>query len=199
MTDNQNQNVDEFGVPFNEEMGQASDSIGQDEQVDTQESSNENWEEQAKYFQSEKDKLAAENQKLKQYEEVGKFLESRPDVVQAIANQTGGQPEAQPQVALKPDEFDPWEAYNDPTSASYKFRMQEMQQTIDSAVNQATDGIRKQTGRTQLQSQLAAQGMSVDEIGSFMDFADKHPSEYGLENVIKMWRAVSPGSSRESW
>ena len=190
MTDNQNQNVDEFGVPFNEEMGQTNDSIGQDEQVNTQESS-ENWEEQAKYFQSEKDKLAAENQKLKQYEEVGKFLESRPDVVQAIANQAGGQPQAEPQVTLKPDEFDPWEAYNDPTSASYKFRMQEMQQTIDSAVNQATDGIRKQTGRSQLQSQLAAQGMSVDEIGSFMDFADKHPSEYGLENVIKMWRAVS--------
>ena len=190
MTDNQNQNVDEFGVPFNEEMGQTNDSIGQDEQVNTQESS-ENWEEQAKYFQSEKDKLAAENQKLKQYEEVGRFLESRPDVVQAIANQAGGQPQAEPQVTLKPDEFDPWEAYNDPTSASYKFRMQEMQQTVNSAVNQATDGIRQQTGRSQLQSQLAAQGMSVDEIGSFMDFADKHPSEYGLENVIKMWRAVS--------
>ena len=190
MTDNQNNNVDEFGVPFNEEMGQTNDSIGQDEQVNTQESS-ENWEEQAKYFQSEKDKLAAENQKLKQYEEVGKFLESRPDVVQAIANQAGGQPQAEPQVTLKPDEFDPWEAYNDPTSASYKFRMQEMQQTVNSAVNQATDGIRQQTGRSQLQSQLAAQGMSVDEIGSFMDFADKHPSEYGLENVIKMWRAVS--------
>ena len=190
MTDNQNQNVDEFGVPFNEEMGQTNDSIGQDEQVNTQESS-ENWEEQAKYFQSEKDKLAAENQKLNQYEEVGKFLESRPDVVQAIANQAGGQPQAEPQVTLKPDEFDPWEAYNDPTSASYKFRMQEMQQTVNSAVNQATDGIRQQTGRSQLQSQLAAQGMSVDEIGSFMDFADKHPSEYGLENVIKMWRAVS--------
>ena len=190
MTDNQNQNVDEFGVPFNEEMGQTNDSIGQDEQVNTQESS-ENWEEQAKYFQSEKDKLAAENQKLKQYEEVGKFLESRPDVVQAIANQAGGQPQAEPQVTLKPDEFDPWEAYNDPTSASYKFRMQEMQQTVNNAVGQATEGIRQQTGRSNLQSQLAAQGMTNDEIGSFMEFADKHPSEYGLENVIKMWKAVS--------
>ena len=191
MTDNQNQNVDEFGVPFNEEMGQTNDSIGQDEQVNTQESSD-NWEEQAKYFQSEKDKLAAENQKLKQYEEVGKFLESRPDVVQAIASQATGQPQqSEPQVALKPDEFDPWEAYNDPASASYQYRMQEMQQTINNAVSQATDGIRQQTGRSQLQSQLAAQGMTTDEIGSFMDFADRHPSEYGLENVIKMWRAVS--------
>ena len=191
MTDNQNNNVDEFGVPFNEEMGQADDSIGQDEQVDTQESSTENWEEQAKYFQSEKDKLSAENQKLKQYEEVGRFLESRPDIVETIASQAGGQPQAQPQVALKPDEFDPWEAYNDPPSASYQYRMQEMQQTVNNAVGQATEGIRQVTGRTQLQSQLSSQGMNDSEISSFMEFADKHPSEYGLENVIKMWRAVS--------
>ena len=191
MTDNQNQNVDEFGTPFNEEMGQSNESIGQDEQVDTQENSEQNWEEQAKYFQSEKDKLSAENQKLKQYEEVGKFLESRPDIVNTIKEQTGGQPNAHPQPTLKPDEFDPWEAYNDPSSASYKFRMSEMQETINSAVSQATEGIRQQTGRTQLQSQLAAQGMTNDEIGSFMDFADKHPSEYGLDNVIKMWKAVS--------
>ena len=191
MTDNQNQNVDEFGTPFNEEMGQSNESIGQDERVDTQESSTENWEEQAKYFQSEKDKLSAENQKLKQYEEVGRFLESRPDIVETIANQAGGQPQTQPQVALKPDEFDPWEAYNDPASASYKFRMQEMQQTINSAVGQATQGIRQQTGRTQLQSQLASQGLSGNDVDSFMDFADKHPSEYGLDNVIKMWKAVS--------
>ena len=189
MTDNQN--VDEFGVPFNEEMGQADDSIGQDEQVNTQESSTENWQEQAKYFQSEKDKLAAENQNLKQYEEVGRFLESRPDIVEKIASQAGGQPQAQPQVALKPDEFDPWEAYNDPTSASYQYRMQEMQQTVNNAVGQATEGIRQVTGRTQLQSQLSSQGMNDSEISSFMEFADKHPSEYGLENVIKMWKAVS--------
>jgi hypothetical protein len=195
MTDNQNDNVDEFGVPFNEEMGQTNDSIGQDEQVDMQEDSTQNWEEQAKYFQSEKDKLAAENQKLKQYEEVGKFLESRPDVVQAIASQKDGQPQEQPQVAIKPDEFDPWEAYNDPASASYKYRMSEMQSNINNAVNsavtQATEGIRQQSGRTQLESQLTAQGMNSADIDSFMEFADKHPSEYGLENVVKMWRAVS--------
>ena len=35
----------------------------------------------------------------------------------------------------KPDEFDPWEAYNDPSSKSYKFRQQELKQTIDSAIN----------------------------------------------------------------
>ena len=202
MSDNQNQNVDEFGIPFNEEMGQpTNDSIGQDEAVDTQETSTQNWEEQAKYFQSEKDKLSAENQRLKQYEEVGKFLESRPDIVDNIKNQVQGCQPAEPQrVTLKPDEFDPWEAYNDPSSASYQFRMQEMQEQINGAVNSATQGIRQQTGRANLQAQLQSQGLTAEETADFMNFADKHPSEYGLENVDKMWRAVSqaPATTNES-
>ena len=41
--------------------GQPVDNVGQDEGQATGESSNGNWEEQAKYFQSEKDKLASEN------------------------------------------------------------------------------------------------------------------------------------------
>ena len=193
-------NVDEFGNPYNEEMGQPSESIGQDVQVDMQENSDENWQEQAKYFQSEKDKLYAENQKLKSYEEVGKFLESRPDIVESIKTQVSGQPNTQPTPNLKPDDFDPWEAYNDPSSDSYKYRMSEMQSNISNAVNnavgQATEGIRQQTGRTQLQSQLASQGMTNEEIASFMDFADKNPAEYGLENVVKMWRAVSQAPAK---
>ena len=47
--------------------GQPVDNVGQDSNGETQESSD-NWEGQAKYFQSEKDKLAAENSKLRQYE-----------------------------------------------------------------------------------------------------------------------------------
>ena len=66
-----------------------------------------------------------------------------------------------------------------------------MQQTVNSAVSQATEGIRQQTGKTQLQSQLASKGLSNEEISSFMEFADVHPSEYGIDNVIKMWKAVS--------
>tara|TARA_R110002072_G_scaffold816_2_gene6615 strand:- start:3167 stop:3898 length:732 start_codon:yes stop_codon:yes gene_type:complete len=182
--------ANELGNQFQDELGQSEEFVGQDE-GQTQEENPVNWEETAKYQQSEKDKLYNENQKLKQYEEIGKFLESRPDVIEQIKGAVNGQPEAQQQVALKPDEFDPWEAYNDPTSASYKFRMQELQQTIDGAVNQATQGIRKETGRANLNAQLKAKGMNDEQVQSFFDFADKNPSEYGLDNVIKMWQAVN--------
>ena len=165
--------------------------VGQDEGTNSKESPAQDWETQAKYHQSEKDKLYAENQQLKQYEKVGKFLESRPDLVQNLMSEVG-QPNNEPErVTLKPDEFDPWEAYNDPSSASYKFRVQEMQETINGAVEQAVGGLKAQQGRTTLRGDLIAKGLNEQEVENFFEFADKHPSEYGLENVLKMWRAVS--------
>ena len=179
-------------VVENHEDGQLDQQeVGQDEGTIQQENSTEDWESQAKYYQSEKDKLHVENQQLKQYEKVGKFLESRPDLVKNLMSEVG-QPNTQPQrITLKPDEFDPWEAYNDPSSASYKFRMQELQQTINGAVDQAVGGLKAQQGRTSLRTDLSNKGLSEQEQNSFFEFADKHPSEYGLDNVLKMWRAVS--------
>ena len=166
--------------------------VGQDEGTEAQESSTTDWEAQAKYHQSEKDKLFARNQELEQYEKIGKFLESRPDVAQTVLNEVSGQPKAQAErIALKPDEFDPLEAYNDPSSKSYKYRMQEMQDTINGAVEQAVGGIKAEQGRSSLHSDLVSKGLNEDQINSFFEFADKHPSEYGLDNVLKMWQAVS--------
>ena len=176
----------------NQNTGQIGANVGQDESVEQQETSTSNWEEQAKYFQSEKDKLQAENQRLSKYADIGRFLESRPDVVSKIADeQSGGQPMEQSKALQKPEEFDPWEAYNDPSSVSYKYRMQEMQQSVDKAVDKATAGIRKQTGQANIKSQLAARGFNLQEVDSFIRFTSKNPSQYGLDNVIKMWKAVS--------
>ena len=119
-------------------------------------------------------------------------MESRPDLVQNLMGEVSGQPNNEPKrVALKPDEFDPWEAYNAPSSASYKFRMQEMQDTINGAVEQAVGGLKAQQGRSSLRADLASKGLNEQEVKNFFEFADKHPSEYGLDNVLKMWRAVS--------
>ena len=49
--------------------------VGQDEGTNNEESSTEDWEAQAKYHQSEMDKLYAENQHMKAT--VQKFLDSR--------------------------------------------------------------------------------------------------------------------------
>ena len=180
-------------------QGEASNNVGQDEGVDNQESS-ESWEDQAKYFQGEKDKLYEENQNLKKYEKVGKFLESRPDLVQQMSNTIqGGQPTTPQRIVLDKDDFDPWEAYNDPSSKSYEFRQQELQESINGAVSQQLEGVKRNQGMSQLQGELAQRGMNQAEIDSFMKFASANPAEYGVDGAIKMWRAVveSDASNQE--
>jgi len=176
----------------NLEEGQVNDNVGQDEATQQQESKGD-WESQAKYFQSEKDKLQAENQKLKQYEQVGQMLESRPDIVQTISGMVqGGQPAVQEQrVELSKDEFDPWEAYNDPSSKSYKFRQQELQDTINQAVQSQVGDVKKEVGMSKLQTELANKGLNQEQISSFMDFASKNPAEYGIDGAINMWQSVT--------
>ena len=113
--------------------GQPVDNVGQDEGQTGAENSGQNLEEQVKYFQSEKDKLASENQNLKKYEAIGKLLQGRPDIANTVAAMVqggNGQPVGPQRVQLEQDEFDPWEAYNDPKSKSYKFRQQELQDSI---------------------------------------------------------------------
>ena len=172
--------------------GEAVDNVGQDEGVDTSESSGD-WEGQAKYFQSEKDKLAAENSQLKQYEKVGRLLESRPDIANAVAGMIkgGGQPQAPQRVTLDKDEFDPWEAYNDPESKSYKFRQQELQESINGAVNQQMQGLQRNQGEMQLKTELQQRGLTPAEVDSFMQFAAQNPAQYGVDGAIKMWRSVA--------
>ena len=184
---NSNEDVIASVVESQDTHGQPNTEVGQDEGTNNEENSTQDWEAQAKYHQSEKDKLFAENRQLK--EGIGKFLESQKE---------SDKPSAPERISLKPDEFDPWEAYNDPSSASYKFRMQEMQETINGAVDKAVGGLKAQQGRTTLRGDLISKGLNDQEVESFFDFADKHPSEYGLDNVLKMWRAVSQSPEAES-
>ena len=102
----------------------------------------------------------------------------------------GGQPAQQEQIVLDKDEFDPWEAYNDPKSKSYKFRQQELQDSIGQAVNERMAGVMKQQGIQQLKGNLLQQGLTPQEVDSFMNFASKNPGEYGVEGAVKMWKAV---------
>jgi len=181
-----------------ENQGQVTDNVGQDESKAQNEGTSNDWESQAKYFQSEKDKLHSENQKLKQYEKVGQLLESRPDIVQTISGMVqGGQPAQPERIAMDKDEFDPWEAYNDPASKSYKFRQQELQDSINTAVQTQVAGVQKEVGMSKLQNELAAKGLTSDEINSFVDFASKNPAEYGVDGAINMWRAVTQQPAKD--
>ncbi len=180
-------------------VGETGEDVGQDEGTNTQESSSPDWESQAKYFQSEKDKLYEENQRLGKYAKIGELLESRPDIVEAIKDKVDGQPKMEP---LKPDEFDPWEAYNDPSSKSYQYRQQELQQAIAQGVQQQVapvmQSVRQQNGETQIRQELANRGMTPEQQDSFIKFASMNPAEYGIDNVIKMWQTLEGTDSQQT-
>jgi len=180
-------------------QGQITNNVGQDENQTQDKTSGDDWETQAKYHQSEKDKLYTENQKLKQYEQIGSMLESRPDIVNTISGMLqGGQPTGPERIALEKDEFDPWEAYNDPASKSYKFRQQELQDSISDAVQGQMAGVQKQVGMNELKGQLQSKGLNDQEINSFMEFASKNPAEYGVDGAINMWRSVSQETAQSN-
>ena len=97
----------------------------------------------------------------------------------------------QPRIA-KPDNFDPWEAYNDPSSESYKFRQQELQDQVvktSSAVINSTVGkqmaqMQKGQAMNNLTSELKNRGMTDEQIKSFIEFASKNPAEYGIDATV---------------
>tara|TARA_R100000988_G_C3997514_1_gene166736 strand:- start:700 stop:1428 length:729 start_codon:yes stop_codon:yes gene_type:complete len=172
-------------------QGEVNDNVGQDEGKQAEESGDD-WQSQAKYFQSEKDKLYAENQNLKKYEQLGQMLESRPDIVETISGMVQGQPTPTEQrINLEKDEFDPWEAYNDPQSKSYKYRQQELQDSINQAVESQVGQVQKQVGMNQLKGELEKRGLNEEQIKSFYEFAQKNPSEYGIDGAINMWQSVT--------
>ena len=187
----QNENQQEFP-----EGQLVEDNVGQDVGVESAENSQDVAEEESsRYHQSRADKLSAENEQLKKYEKVGKMLESRPDLVQGLMGQLqgdSGQPAKPQRIEMSQDEFDPWEAFNDPKSKSYQYREQQMNQQIESRVEERLGGLQKQMGQTQLQNQVVNDGLVArEELPGFMDFVNKHPAEYGIENVVKMFRAVN--------
>ena len=157
------------------------------------------WESSAKYFQSEKDKLADKVKSLEKYEKIGKLIESRPDIQNAIANTVSGQQAPQEtRVQLSKDEFDPWEAYNDPNSKSYKFRMQEMSDIVNKQVGSKMQGVQKDVAMTNLKADLKAKGLDDKDVEQFIEFAGTPANELGVDNVIKMWRAVKETSATEN-
>ena len=98
------------------------DNVGQDIGVDGTENSETNWEESAKYFQSEKDKSDSENQKLKtQLDTMGKFLKENPDLATAMKERAQGVNGEQIPVQngrqsknINPEDFDAWESFTNP-------------------------------------------------------------------------------------
>jgi len=178
----------------NLEEGQTNEDVGQKDEGETQgKSSSEEWKNQAKYFQSEKDKLYAENQKLSKLAQVGNYIQANPELAQKLADHVNG--DDTPDVQLERDEFDPWEAYNDPASKSFQLREQQEERKINKRVNEAVGSalgsVKRDVAYDKLTVALKERGLNNEQVQSFMEFAQENPANYGVDGAIKMWQSVT--------
>ena len=183
-----NPNLTELEMLANEEQQEVAQAETQESNEDKPESAEQkpeekkqDWEQSAKYYQSEKDKMYAENQKLKA--ELEKLSTQQQEVQQQVEEQI------QP-----PENFDPWEAYNDPNSESYKFRTEMEQLNIARAVASSQSKLEEkmQTDKKlqEFDNQLTQQGLSAEEKEQFYAFANKPLSEMGTDKLVAMWKAA---------
>ena len=193
---------EEYTTHAGDELNQESEMVNQE--VDSEGAGQEvDWEQSAKYYQSEKDKANSENQKLKtQLDTMGKFLQENPDLASAMKNRAqgvGGEQlpvqEGRQTQQMKPEDFDAWESFTNPNSESYKFREMQQQEAIDKQVQQRIAGMQEQMAMGKLETDLKAKGLTPDEVADFKKFASTPADQLGLDNVINMWRTVQGNSN----
>ena len=158
------------------------------------------WEVEARKFQSMYDKSVAENEKLRKFEPLGQLLEQRPDLVNMLqeninAPQQSQQQQQQGQPALKPEDFNPWDAYYSPESPSFKFRLnQEMQlakDVVDNAMAQQKRQMQEEITYNNTVNELRnTYKFSDGDVQEFMGFVTQPKESVGLSNLVKLFRDV---------
>ena len=164
----------------------------------------------AKKFQSMYDrktadynKLNNEVEELRKYQQLGKVLEQRPDVVEAMRNTLSGgkQVEEQPkQEQLSEDAFDPWEAYYKPGSPSYEMRVSQEKNLVNNAVQEQSSGLQKQMALNNLKQDLATKHGFEDPAmaDDFIQFATNPRDELPIDMLVDVYRKYKGGEQRVS-
>ena len=162
----------------------------------------------AKKFQSMYDKKAADYDKLnneleelRKYEQLGKVLQDRPDVVEAMRNTLSGN-EASKEEAPKvtEDSFDPWEAYYKPGSPSYEMRVQQEKAVAQQAVQEQMQGFQQQMAINNLRQDLASKhGITDPQMADdFIQFATTPREDLPLDMLVDVYRKYKGGEEKVS-
>ena len=144
------------------------------------------WEVEARKFQSMYDKSTAENDKLRKFEPLGQLLEQRPDLVNMLQENINApqQPQQQQQ-----------QAYYNAESPSFKFRLnQEMQlakDVVDNAMAQQKRQMQEEITYNNTVNELRnTYKFSDGDVQEFMGFVTQPKESVGLSNLVKLFRDV---------
>ena len=158
------------------------------------------WEVEARKFQSMYDRTQAENDKLRKLEPLGDLLESRPDLVDVLQKNINGQPQQQPQQeaqqGLPAEDFNPWDAYYNSESPSFKFRMNQDVQMMNNVVSNALGEQKRQmteeiTYNNTVNELRNTYKFSDNDVQEFMGFVTQPKEQVGLSNLVKLYRDVN--------
>jgi len=161
------------------------------------------WEVEARKFQSMYDRAQSDNDKLKKLEPLGDLLETRPDLVDLLQkNITSQQQPTQPatQGALREEDFNPWDAYYNPESPSYKFRINQDTTLVGNMMNQALNQQKQQmteeiTYNNTVNELRNTYKFSDNDVQNFMGFVTQPKEQVGLSNLVKLFRDVNKKSN----
>jgi len=163
---------------------------------------------EAKKFQSmydkksaDYDKLNNEVEELRKYQQLGKVLQDRPDVVEAMRNTLSGNTASkQEEPKVTEDSFDPWEAYYKPGSPSYEMRVQQEKAVAQQAVQEQMAGFQQQMAINNLKQDLASKHGITDPnmADDFIQFATTPREELPLDLLVDVYRKHKGGESKVS-
>ena len=142
------------------------------------------WEQEARKFQSLYDKAQSENDKYK-----GVMTALAEKQLQEQGYGDGVNQNSSSEPSLSEDEFNPWDAYYKPDSASYKYRVSQEQRSVSEAVNQQLGQMNEQIMINNTVSELKNKyKLNENEVNQFMEFATKPTEQLSLDTLVKVWR-----------
>ena len=167
---------------LNEELGYenvpvADHGVGQSEtyQVD--------WENETRKFQSMYDKQKSENDKMKQ------------DMQHIANNINQRQPVVDNTSSLPEDEFNPWDAYYKPESASYKFRQQREHEVVNQAIGKQNAQMQEQMLINNTMNDLrGVHKMTESEVREFMEWSTDPGSSMTLDTLVDVFKSKNQQS-----
>tara|TARA_X000001388_G_scaffold45476_1_gene32330 strand:+ start:4037 stop:4807 length:771 start_codon:yes stop_codon:yes gene_type:complete len=146
------------------------------------------WENESKKWQSMYDKSQTSLTKLEGALETAVQMQNNNTAV----NQ---QQEQVPQVSE--EEFNPWDAYYKPESPSYKMRVSQEQNSVQSAIeghmNKMNENIALNNTINELKN---VHKMPDEEVKDFLQFVTQPRENVGLDNLVKLWSDVN-GKKRQ--
>jgi len=141
-------------------------------------------------FQSMYDKAQAELGKLRP---VAKLFQDNPELVDVVRNHlTGDKGQDGEQVSMKQEDFNPWEAFTNPNSESYKMRQKEFDRAVDTKVQGYMKRLEQQRQRDSLSFQVQNDyKLSNAEASDFVDFVTQPKENLPLDTLFQVWRGKS--------